>query len=564
MVSILTPAEAGVQLLSKSSMQPFIGHGFNPHPRRGGGATRGVLAPALRKRGFNPHPRRGGGATRPPRCYAYSVRCFNPHPRRGGGATPAPSRDSRGRIGFNPHPRRGGGATKTYHPIYVAFEEFQSSPPPRRGCNRAFAKAIDALSKVSILTPAEAGVQRPTRPYARRMGAGVSILTPAEAGVQRRKAPPAARGHEVSILTPAEAGVQPNLLRHQDRPRRPFQSSPPPRRGCNLTQTHSAAVGVVSILTPAEAGVQPALGEAAGIAFAEVSILTPAEAGVQPHRSKPVKHPRTCFNPHPRRGGGATCAASVALSNGRSVFQSSPPPRRGCNWHQPRKPDQLRLRFNPHPRRGGGATQLPAHHPVLGVEFQSSPPPRRGCNRMPAGTARRCGSCFNPHPRRGGGATSRAPAAPPTSSSVSILTPAEAGVQPQCLRARPPPRRFNPHPRRGGGATTAISFNPHPRRGGGATSKAPPAARRHKVSILTPAEAGVQPAAGFTITAGSSFQSSPPPRRGCNMRNAALTPFKGTFQSSPPPRRGCNTAGRLRRDRLVVSILTPAEAGVQR
>jgi len=61
----------------------------------------------------------------------------------------------------------------------------------------------------------------------------------------------------------------------------------------------------------------------------DVSILTPAEAGVQPFREQPLPTPSRSFNPHPRRGGGATQGCLPCVT--RLAFQSSPPPRRGCN-----------------------------------------------------------------------------------------------------------------------------------------------------------------------------------------------------------------------------------------
>ncbi len=213
---------------------------------------------------------------------------------------------------------------------------------------------------------------------------------------------------------------------------------------------------------------------------AYVSILTPAEAGVQ----------------------------RVGDDIGRSLdwFQSSPPPRRGCNRRDKVEPDRLAC-FNPHPRRGGGATRISSSLPT---PPSFNPHPRRGGGA----TARKLGGCrlgpfqSSPPPRRGCNVSLVERYEVAAADLVSILTPAEAGVQRDRVGAVERPQlSFNPHPRRGGGATCRLSrtdgptprFNPHPRRGGGATGK--------KVD----AEGNLLP----------TFQSSPPPRRGCNIRTRA-------------------------------------------
>ena len=154
---------------------------------------------------------------------------------------------------FNPHPLRKGGATGDIARS-LPFEKFQSSPPPKRGCNQQPLALNLQIRPVSILTPSEKGVQH------RGPGAGgrvddVSILTPSEKGVQRASS---------GILPMLITGFNPHPLRKGGATSdnfgvgtdvRPFQSSPPPKRGCNYVDfLDYMDVFNVSILTPSEKG----------------------------------------------------------------------------------------------------------------------------------------------------------------------------------------------------------------------------------------------------------------------------------------------------------------------
>ena len=107
---------------------------------------------------------------------------------------------------------------------------------------------------------------------------------------------------------------------------------------------------------------------------------------------------------------------------------------------------------------------------------------------------------------------------------------------------------FNPHPSRRTGATSPThhvepssrSFNPHPSRRTGATQALLTQIEEVIVSILTRPEGRVQPNVVSTFAAGTTFQSSPVPKDGCNSETKTPTKRGSTFQSSPVPKDGCN------------------------
>ncbi len=61
---------------------------------------------------------------------------------------------------FNPHPTRRPGATVGARHYGSGLAQFQSSPDPEAGCNKALLLAYDSLFDVSILTRPGGRVQR--------------------------------------------------------------------------------------------------------------------------------------------------------------------------------------------------------------------------------------------------------------------------------------------------------------------------------------------------------------------------------------------------------------------
>ena len=209
---------------------------FNPHPSRRTGATRTAPPGRSPPPRFNPHPSRRTGATQHSLrvCAAARVSIltrpegrvqrfgsgsgcptwmsFNPHPSRRTGATPSRSPLAVAATSFNPHPSRRTGATG-YEPFEEVASWFQSSPVPKDGCNSRRNTISPLFPIVSILTRPEGRVQRSC---ASLRGSSVSV---------------------VSILTRPEGRVQ--LVPGTQSPcRRPFQSSPVPKDGCNTIVPH--------------------------------------------------------------------------------------------------------------------------------------------------------------------------------------------------------------------------------------------------------------------------------------------------------------------------------------
>ncbi len=149
-------------------------------------------------------------------------------------------------------PPRKGCNTSTGSELQISCG-FQSSSPPRKGCNTMIGM-IYLLSKVSILIPSEEGMQR----------------------------------SHIYIVA-SSAG---------------FQSSSPPRKGCNYIATICMIVYYVSILIPSEEGMQLAV-KVVTIQIIQVSILIPSEEGMQRH--------------------------FYGYFGYFAKFQSSSPPRKGCN-----------------------------------------------------------------------------------------------------------------------------------------------------------------------------------------------------------------------------------------
>ena len=303
---------------------------------------------------------------------------------------------------------------------------------------------------------------------------------------------------KVSILTRPEGRVQPT-----SRPRckslTGFQSSPVPKDGCNVASP------------------------VAGVVCESVSILTRPEGRVQRRRAHRLPMVRQCFNPHPSRRTGATCAK---LDDTLSLlrFQSSPVPKDGCNFNR---------------------ALCDATH----IEFQSSPVPKDGCN-----VARRLRRFC---PRR-----------------VSILTRPEGRVQlPLRIRARRMRSAFqsSPVPKDGCNCCCAkevgraASFNPHPSRRTGATEistlrwylslvsiltrpegrvqlvMASVALPKSEVSILTRPEGRVQPCAQRPrAVLQACFNPHPSRRTGATPTDIWLRLADDEFQSSPVPKDGCN------------------------
>ena len=307
-------------------------------------------------------------------------------------------------------------------------------------------------SGVSILTRPEGRVQLPALTRAAGASGLVSILTRPEGRVQLRPVSQCGRGLAVSILTRPEGRVQqPSMYAawawswFQSSPvpkdgcnripalprctaRRKFQSSPVPKDGCNVK--HGAAVSKVQ----------------------KVSILTRPEGRVQRQRAVDACRVGPSFNPHPSRRTGATCklcssplmtvlvsiltrpegrvqlqkrwadglligvsiltrpegrvqrSMTLALRSARSLFQSSPVPKVGCNAGAAAQ-DEEEGSFNPHPSRRTGATD----GKIVGVRgFVRVSILTRPEGRVQQAVRRSCQTscfCFNPHPSRRTGAT---------------------------------------------------------------------------------------------------------------------------------------------------------------
>ena len=83
------------------------------------------------------------------------------------------------------------------------------------------------------------------------------------------------------------------------------------------------------------------------------------------------------------------------------------------------------------------------------------------------------------------------------------------------------------------------------------------------VSILSPSEEGLQQLDASYALDVSGFQSSAPPKRGCNASSAAPRSCTVLFQSSAPPKRGCNHNRRRQPRRCSSFNPQPSEEGLQ-
>ena len=154
------------------------GHGFNPHPPVGAGATSdNAPNPSRPTSQFQSSPARGGGCNAA-RAAAMSSASFQSSPARGGGCN-----QSR-QIGynplapscFNPHPPVGAGATLGCDDCAAVAVLFQSSPARGGGCNLIRAGSQAIATEVSILTRPWGRVQLQPR-TAGLCALVVSILT---------------------------------------------------------------------------------------------------------------------------------------------------------------------------------------------------------------------------------------------------------------------------------------------------------------------------------------------------------------------------------------------------
>ena len=157
-VSILTRPEGRVQRSGSGS--GGASPGFQSSPGQKAGCNNGDQFLAGDTTGFNPHPARRPGATRgSPLASSRSGNSFNPHPARRPGATPVSVRIAGVCCCFNPHPARRPGATAVCRPARVGEipvsiltrpegrvqpytgavgnhqSRFQSSPGQKAGCN---------------------------------------------------------------------------------------------------------------------------------------------------------------------------------------------------------------------------------------------------------------------------------------------------------------------------------------------------------------------------------------------------------------------------------------------
>ena len=231
---------------------------------------------------------------------------FNPHPSRRTGATVHRPPPRSVLHGFNPHPSRRTGATPRRHATGANHRRFQSSPVPEDGCN---------------------GESKCTPTLRFRMFQSSPVP---EDGCNQGTLIPMRPVELVSILTRPGGRVQ--LGCHDGRDvRHTFQSSPVPEDGCNPSSRKRCSI----------------------------------PSGFNPHPSRRTGATSSCgsslilpdsFNPHPSRRTGATLPflrllglpvdvsiltrpggrvqpAAKARCHRVALFQSSPVPEDGCNWH---------------------------------------------------------------------------------------------------------------------------------------------------------------------------------------------------------------------------------------
>ena len=142
-------------------------------------------------------------------------------------------------------------------------------------------------------------------------------------------------------------------------------------------------------------------------------------------RSTPV---RSCFNPHPPVGAGATERRAEVFADQLDVSILTRPWGRVQHRPVPLAP-HLSRSFNPHPPVGAGAA--PAHRgtDTPRARFNPHPPVGAGATVMYA-TVVCSGYRFNPHPPVGAGATRSEVAPLSPVARVSILTRPWGRVQP--------------------------------------------------------------------------------------------------------------------------------------
>ena len=186
----------------------------------------------------------------------------------------------------------------------ILADEFQSSPNPQTGCDRAGTSQAGQPSGFNphpILrlgaTP-ENHIRRPTT-------GNVSILTQSSDWVRRESC----RIHSILTL---------------------FQSSPNPQTGCDDNHRRRARPArAVSILTQSSDWVRPAIAASDAEAF-EVSILTQSSDWVRRRRQPSVRRGYGCFNPHPILRLGATISASAGFRSASTGFNPHPILRLGA------------------------------------------------------------------------------------------------------------------------------------------------------------------------------------------------------------------------------------------
>ncbi len=229
--------------------------------------------------GFNPHPTRRSGATRGTTWEQAALRCFNPHPTRRSGATNLFNSqqpwvqvsiltrpEGRVQLGLALRPaftspvsiltRPEGRVQHVDMPGHGSNERFQSSPDPKVGCNVVGQLATRHQSLFQSSPDPKVGCN-------------------------------------------ADLDDSPALIKK-------FQSSPDPKVGCNARPTGwSMSVCLFQSSPDPKVGCNPYKMWVCD-AGSWVSILTRPEGRVQRALTVALSPPQCCFNPHPTRRSGAT------------------------------------------------------------------------------------------------------------------------------------------------------------------------------------------------------------------------------------------------------------------
>ena len=208
------------------------------------------------QRCFNPQSLRRGTATWTSQARASGSVSFNPQSLRRGTATVSGYRRTLGRPCFNPQSLRRGTATVSVRHVATHLEQFQSSVPPKRDCNRSRRRRRCTSGSFNPQSLRRGTATRPTHCCSCSFVMFQSSVPP-KRDCNPEELPLPGQAPVVSILSPSEEGLQRVGMRPGGR-LDTFQSSVPPKRDCNLRSDCAAPQHeVVSILSPSEEGLQP-------------------------------------------------------------------------------------------------------------------------------------------------------------------------------------------------------------------------------------------------------------------------------------------------------------------